>query len=79
MSDLVIVQDSMYPAKLYELVSAIEIADTRFERVRECELVLEFEGAICNDYRCTCCGKVHNAPRRNSYCPRCGAKVKEEQ
>ncbi|MBR0403723.1 MAG: hypothetical protein IJI68_00660 [Eggerthellaceae bacterium] len=46
-----------------------------FIRRHTCYLVLEYVGSPCNDYRCSFCGKVHNAPRAGNFCPRCGSIV----
>ena len=46
-----------------------------FHRRGKCTLTVEMEGYPCNDYRCSACGKMHNAPRAGAYCPRCGAFV----
>ena len=46
-----------------------------FAKVDWCTLTVEYAGDPCNDYRCSACGKLHNAPRANAFCPRCGARV----
>ena len=70
--------DAMHAPAVVDRLDAVIYGGAEFHRRRgTCRLVVEFEGYPCNDYRCTACGKVHNAPRANGYCPRCGAKVEE--
>ena len=57
-------------------IVAVVLGGTRYEKVRECELEKSFDGTFNYDYTCSSCGKVHNAPRANERCPRCGAHVK---
>lgn len=71
----VLYQQPLYTQKLYERITAIEVCGIRFAREKTCSMATEFRGTPCNDYRCSACGKLHNAPRAHSYCPRCGAKV----
>ena len=71
----VLYQQPLYTQKFYESITAIEVYGIRFARERKCSMTTEFEGTPCNDYRCSACGKLHNAPRVHSHCPRCGAKV----
>ena len=68
---------SLYPAQVMAHVDSVVIGGMRFERYygRECEMSLTFKGSPCNDYVCSACGKMHNAPRVSTYCPRCGARI----
>ena len=70
-----VIYDMGYPGVDYALYDAIEVRGVRFERVRECEMELEYEGYPVSDWRCSACGKVSNTPHVYERCPRCGARV----
>ena len=57
-------------------IVAVTLDGTRYERVEECTLERTFDGTFNYDFKCSNCGKIHNAPRANERCPRCGARVK---
>ena len=40
-----------------------------------CTMTQEYAGYPCSDFRCSACGKVHNAPHADEFCSRCGAMV----
>ena len=69
--------DAMFPDEYVDSIGAISYGGIEFTRRGKCVLTVEHEGYPCNDYRCSACGKVHNAPRPGSYCPRCGCLVAE--
>jgi len=67
--------DSVYSEKIIDGVKAVVMKGRRFTRERICSLTTAFKGEPCNDYVCSACGKMHNAPRPSTFCPRCGARV----
>ena len=69
--------DAMHAQPVVDSVTAIVYGGVEFGRRGKCTLTVEYEGFPCNDYRCSACGKVHNGPRANAYCPRCGSRVEE--
>lgn len=40
-----------------------------------CTMTLAYRGEPSSAYRCSACGKLHDAPRVHGFCPRCGAEV----
>lgn len=58
-------------------IVAVTLGDTRYEKVETCTMERVYDGTFNYDYRCSNCGKTHNAPRANERCPRCGAYVEE--
>ena len=75
-----LVLDAFVPPALLASVTTVRIRqlpDEVFQRRGTCVLTVEYEGYPCSDYRCSSCGKLHNAPRPGAYCPRCGAIVRE--
>lgn len=69
---------ALFPASVMAHVDSVDIGGVRFVLERTCSMALTFKGEPCNDYTCSACGKVHNAPRVNEYCPRCGARIRKE-
>ena len=65
----------VFPMPVYEKASAIVVGDVMFGHVGECTMRLEHGGYPCSCWECSACGKKHDAPRLNSYCPRCGARI----
>lgn len=65
----------VFPMNVYDTAGAIVVGDIRFEREVECTMRLEHAGYPCSCWECSACGKKHDAPRLNSYCPRCGARI----
>lgn len=65
----------LFPASVYATAAAVVVDGTRFARERTCTMRLEHEGYPCSCWECSACGKKHDAPRLNAYCPRCGARV----
>lgn len=68
-----------YSEEVMAHVGYVRYGKRRYALERKCDMALEFEGTPCNDYRCSNCGKVHNAPRLHRYCPRCGARIRGRQ
>ena len=52
-----------------------QLPEAVFVRRKTCTLTVEYEGYPNLDYLCSSCNKIHNAPRQNAFCPRCGARV----
>ena len=73
----VIYMHQVYSKDYYEGAVAIEVMGVRFNRARECTMTQTYAGYPCADWQCSACGKTHNAPRANEFCPRCGAIVRE--
>ena len=73
----VIYSHQLYSREVYENAKAIEIAGVRFYKPVTCTLTRTYHGSPCSDWLCSACGKIHNAPRANAFCPRCAAKVTE--
>ena len=69
--------DTVYSKKVLDGVKSVVMQGLKFEKERFCSLKVTFHGDPCNDYVCSNCGKMHNAPRSGRFCPRCGAKVTE--
>ena len=74
-----LVVDSTLPPEMLGHVRSVrlrQMPDAVFSRRETCTLTVEYEGSPCCDFRCSACGKVHNASRIGLFCPRCGARVK---
>lgn len=59
----------------HDTAEAVVVDGMRFRRDYECTMRLEYKGYPCSCWECSACGKKHDAPRLNSYCPRCGARI----
>ena len=73
-----LVIDVMLPAQTIESARTLRIRQLPsavFHRRRTCTLIIRYRGYPNMDIECSCCGKIHNAPRTDRYCPRCGAWV----
>lgn len=73
-----LVIDALMPAAELAGVRSVRIRqlpDEVFVRREACVLTVEYEGYPCSDFRCSACGKVHNAPAPQPFCPRCAAEV----
>lgn len=78
LGDAELVIDTLVPAADLACVRTVRIRqlpDEVFVRRDTCELTVEYEGYPCSDFRCSACGKVHNAPAPQPFCPRCAAEV----
>lgn len=74
--DLVI--DTFLPKEVIASARTVRIrpfADAVFVRRKTCTLIIRYKGYPNMDIECSCCGKIHNAPRTGRHCPRCGAWV----
>ena len=78
-TDELVVDSMMEPGEVdaVRTVRVRQLPDAVFVRRATCTLTVVYRGYPCSDFLCSSCGKIHNAPHPDAFCPRCGAVVAE--